>query len=155
MPENFGDEYVTRLRIALSRTARELDRRAGESDLTRSEVWVLGSIVRHHRISLGDLAQYEGMHPTALSRCIRRLQEKKLIRRVADKTDRRVSHAEITAAGARLWERFRRDRDKLLAELIDGISEQQAATLRAAIPVLEAIAEDTRPPLLREHNPSS
>lgn len=145
MPAEFSSDDVSRLRMALGRTVRALDRRTNIEDLTRTQMTVLGNVVRNDRIGLAELAEFEAINPTMLSRIIGRLEEQRLVRRVPDDVDRRVTHVESTASGTKVWEQHRRERSKLLAELLAELPQPEAAALLAAVPALEALAERARP----------
>jgi DNA-binding MarR family transcriptional regulator len=145
VPAEFSSDDVSRLRMALGRTVRALDRRTNIEDLTRTQMTVLGNVVRNDRIGLAELAEFEAINPTMLSRIIGRLEEQRLVRRVPDDVDRRVTHVESTASGTKVWEQHRRERSKLLAELLAELPQPEAAALLAAVPALEALAERARP----------
>lgn len=144
MPAPFTDDDVNRLRIAMGRTIRELDRRTNVEEVTRAQLTILATIARVKRIGLAELADYEGINPTMLSRVVGKLEVLGLVRRIADDVDRRVAHVEITAAGVRMWERHRKVRTKVLAGLLTELSEHDSRALVAALPALEALADITR-----------
>ena len=153
MPVEFGDDDVTRLRMALGRVVRGLDRRTNEQDLTRTQLIVLGTIARTKRIALAELAEFEGINPTMLSRIVGKLEDLGHVRRVPDEQDRRVAHAEITPSGEAVWQRHRQVRSTLLAKLLSDLPQNEAASLLAAIPALEALAAIARPSPPREDEP--
>jgi DNA-binding MarR family transcriptional regulator len=146
MPVEFSSDEVNRLRMALGRTVRALDRWTNLDDLTRTQMTVLGTVVRNGRIGVAELAEFEAINPTMLSRIVGRLEERRLVRRVPDDEDRRVTHVERTASGTKVWEQHRSERTKLLAELLAELPQQDTAALLAAVPSLEALADRARPP---------
>jgi DNA-binding MarR family transcriptional regulator len=135
----FDEPATARLRTALTRVVRELERRSTEAGISPSQLNVLGTVAHHKRIGLSALAEIEGINPTMLSRIVGKLEAAQLVRRVADDEDRRVFHAEITTAGARLWERTRRTRTRLLASLLDQLSAADRTALVKALPALETL----------------
>jgi DNA-binding MarR family transcriptional regulator len=143
----FDEADAARLRAALTMVVRELDRRSTEGNVTGAQLRVLGVIVSRKRVGLTELAEFEGINPTMLSRVIGKLEAAELVKRVADDNDRRVFHAESTPAGVRLWERNRRTRTRLLAQLLDKLPEPDTAALLQALPALEALVAvvKTRP----------
>lgn len=142
----YADDAVNRLRVALGKTVRSLDRRTNQDGITRTQMTVLATIARRESIPLSELAEYEGINPTLLSRTVSKLEELGLVRRVLDENDRRVAHAEIMAAGTKLWEHHRQVRTELLAELLDALPPREVKALLAAVPALEALAEVARQP---------
>lgn len=134
-------EKASRLRISLTRVARTLDREVESGNLTRTQLWVLGTVSRLGPLGLGELAAIEHLNPTMLSRIVGKLVDAGLLHRVPDPQDGRAARVEATAAGAELHERRRLERTRLLMTLLDQISAQDAGALIAALPALEALAE--------------
>ena len=141
MDHGFDDTATARLRSALSKVVRELERRSGEDGISPSQLNVLGTVARRRRVGLSALADIEGINPTMLSRLVGKLEAAGLVRRVPDESDRRVFHAEITPAGQKAWERTRRKRTKLLSDLLDNLPAHEVAALAEALPALEALGE--------------
>jgi DNA-binding MarR family transcriptional regulator len=143
---DFDDDDVTRLRAALMRIVRTLDRQVSSGEMTSTQLSALGTVRRRGPIAVGELAEIEGVNPTMLSRILSKLEESAMITREPSAGDRRVIVAEITAAGRRHHDRLRAQRSKLLAEHLDRLPGSHAAQLLTLLPSLEALAED----LLRE-----
>lgn len=139
-------ENANRLRIALGRIARTVDRQVTGDGMTRSQLTVLGTVARHKAIGIGELAELEGVNPTMLSRVIAKLEADGLLRRAQGANDRRAVDVVITAPGSRLHARLRRQRTELFAERLAQLPEPQLATLVAAIPALETLGEALRRP---------
>jgi DNA-binding MarR family transcriptional regulator len=132
-------EDVARLRIALARTARWLDRNAAGDGLTRTQLSVLGSTARLGPLGLGELAEIECVNPTMLSRIVGKLVDAGYLRRLTDPTDRRAAQVQVTEAGMQLHRRIRAERTLLLAERLDTLPAPQRRALLAAVPALEAL----------------
>jgi DNA-binding MarR family transcriptional regulator len=62
----FANEDVVRLRGALARIARSIDRQVSGDGLTRTQLSVLGTVARKGSIGVGELADAEGLNPTML-----------------------------------------------------------------------------------------
>ena len=144
MPAPFTDDDVNRLRIAMGRTVRELDRRTNVEEITRAQLTILATIAREKRIGLAELAEYEGINPTMLSRVVGKLEQLGFVRRIPDEADRRVAHVEITPVGLRRWDKNRKIRTKVLGGILAELSEADSEALMAALPALEALADITR-----------
>lgn len=134
-------ELPARLRAAIGRLSRRLRNTAASSGLTPSEISALLTITRHGPLHLAELAGMEAINPTMLSRITSRLAELDLIRRTADPNDRRAAVVEVTAAGRRMRKRIHRERTEVLRVHVAGFSESEQATLLAALPLLEQLAE--------------
>jgi DNA-binding MarR family transcriptional regulator len=143
---NFDEDDIARLRAALLRIVRTLDRQVSTGEMTGTQLSVLGSVRRRGPITVGELAEIEGLNPTMLSRILAKLEEPGLITRTPSAADRRVVVASVTAQGRRHHDRLRAARSKLLAEHLERLPEPQSAALLTMLPALEALAED----MLRE-----
>ena len=136
-----SEDEAFRLRVALARIARGVDRRVGSGDgLTRTQLSVLGTVARARTMAVSELAEIEGLNPTMLSRVVGQLEQAGLVVRRPAEQDRRVVVVGITAAGARTQERLRRERARLFAERLAELSDERVAALSAALPALEALA---------------
>lgn len=140
--EAAGGEEVTRLRTALARTARWLERQSADGGLTRTQSSVLGTVTRLGPLGIGELAQREGINPTMLSRIVSKLDDAGLLARTTDPDDRRAARVEVTAAGHALHVRVRSERSRLLAARLAALEPAHRASLLAALDALEALAGD-------------
>jgi DNA-binding MarR family transcriptional regulator len=132
---------VARLRIALARVARALDRQTRGHELTRTQASVLGTAARLGPLRITELAEIEGVNPTMLSRIVAKLEDAGLLHRSPDPDDRRAALVEPTAEGRALQQRLRDERTRLLAEHLAGLPEDHATGLLAALPAIEALAD--------------
>jgi DNA-binding MarR family transcriptional regulator len=137
-------ETVERLRAALGRTSRFLRATDAGEGLTPTELSILATITRRGSLRLADLAEFERVNPTMLSRIAGRLAEAELISRQPDAEDRRAVRVEATPAGHALNERIRAERTAALASHLDELSDDDVAALLAALPALEALADGLR-----------
>ena len=141
MPTTFDKEEVGRLRSALARIARLIDRAVPTEGLTRSQVWVLGTVARKGPIGMSELAEIEGINPTMLSRMVGKMTDAGLLARVSDERDGRAVRVEVTADGAALQDRLRAERSRLFAERLAELPEEYAAQLLGGLPALEALVQ--------------
>lgn len=140
MPDRFDAEQVARLRIALGRVARGLDRRARGEALTRTQASVLATAAVHGPVRITELAEIEGVNPTMLSRIVGKLEAAGLLARRPDPQDGRAALVEATAEGARLHAQVRAERTRLIAEHLAAVPDPaHTAALLAALPALEAL----------------
>ena len=131
-----------RLAVArLHRRARQEGTSAGD-DLTASRVAALATIEKLGPITLGDLAAEEQVQPPSMTRIVARLEEQGLVARAVDANDRRVARVQITPAGRTLLDATRTRRNAFLAKRVARLTDDERATLAAAIPLLERLLED-------------
>ncbi len=135
-----ADDDVARLHHALGRSSRLL-RESASGGLTPTQLAVLGALLRHGPRQLTELAAAERINPTLLSRVVGRLEEGGLVRRDAQEQDRRAYVVSITEQGSALTRTLRQERCGELAAVVDGMDPEHVVALRAAIPALEALAD--------------
>lgn len=133
-------DEVARLRVALARTARWLERQSTAGELTRTQLSVLGTVARLGPQGLGRVAEIEGINPTMLSRIVVKLDEAGLLRRTPDPADRRAAHVAVTDAGRELHLRMRDERTRLLVDRLAELTAEHRAHLLTALPAIEALA---------------
>jgi DNA-binding MarR family transcriptional regulator len=138
-------EEVDRLRMALGRISRLIDRQVRGDGMTRTQLSVLGTVGRKRSIGMGELADVEGLNPTMLSRIVGKLELAGLLQRCPGIDDRREVRVEITAAGTRLHAKLKNERSQLLAARLADLPAAQVRALSTAIPALESLAAAMRP----------
>ena len=138
------DDDVNRLRIALGRISRTVDRETASEGLTRSTQSLLGTLARHRSLGMGELADIEGLNPTMASRLVGKLTDAGLARRVPGDDDRRAVTVEVTPDGTKLHNRLRRQRTAVLAGWLDNLAPDERDALLKAVPALESLAASMR-----------
>jgi DNA-binding MarR family transcriptional regulator len=134
-------ELVARLRGVIPRLARQLNDTSTGEDLTPSQYSVLSLIRVRGPLGLAELTELEGINPTMLSRIVKVLDERGLIRRLPNPNDMRAALVEATAAGEGVHERVRAQRTQVVTECLERLPPETAETLLAAVPAMEELAE--------------
>jgi DNA-binding MarR family transcriptional regulator len=130
---------AARLRGALARISRSLDRQTPQEGLSPSAVWVLGTVNRLGPLGMGELAEFEGINPTMLSRIVAKLVDAGLVERIAHERDGRAVRVRITEQGGTLLTRLREERTRLFTARLAELPDEHAAQLLDALPALEAL----------------
>jgi DNA-binding MarR family transcriptional regulator len=147
IPEIVMDaELVVRLRGVIPRLARQFNETSTGADLTPTQYSVLALVRVRGPLGLAELTELEGLNPTMLSRIVKVLDERGLIRRLPDPSDMRAARVEVTPEGARLHEQVREQRTHVLSEWLERLPAETAEQLLAAVPAMEALAEVVKSP---------
>ena len=110
-------EDVARLRIALARITRALDRQSRGHTLTGTQASVLATAARLGPVRITELAEIEGINPTMLSRIVGKLEDAGLLHRARPiRTTGAPPSSSRPTAGRELQRRVREERTRLLAE---------------------------------------
>jgi DNA-binding MarR family transcriptional regulator len=119
--------------VRLLRRARAAD--AG-MDLDGPRASLLSVLVFAGPQPVSRLAEIEQVSPPAVTKTVTALEAAGLVVRERSAEDRRVVRVSPTAAGRRLLEQGRAARVRVIAELLDGASPDELATLRAAARII-------------------
>jgi DNA-binding MarR family transcriptional regulator len=133
---------VTRVYLALGRLTRALRRESGQQPLSQGVLSALAVVVKEGPLRSGELAAREGIAPPSMTKVVASLEQQGYVERVPDPEDGRAALITATPAGESLIESTRELRLHGLARRIDELDPALAAALLAAIPALEALAED-------------
>jgi DNA-binding MarR family transcriptional regulator len=134
-------ELVARLRGVIPRLARQLNDTSTGEGLTPTQYSVLALVRIRGPLGLAELTDLEGLNPTMLSRVIKALDERGLIRRLPGLTDMRAARVEVTPEGELVHERVRNQRTQVMSECLTAMPAATAETLLAVVPALEALDE--------------
>jgi DNA-binding MarR family transcriptional regulator len=138
------DDGVIRLRRVISKLARELNTTSTGEGLTPSQASVLGLIVVRGPLSLGELADLEGLNPTMLSRVVSKLHGMGLIDRIPDPADLRSASVAATPEGTRIDQRVKTQRAAAVSACMEQLTGPHQSVLGEALPALEELAERLR-----------
>jgi DNA-binding MarR family transcriptional regulator len=129
-------ELAARLRLAVTRLARQL-RQTSDSDLSPTQSAVLATLANHGPVALGELAELERVASPTITKVTGILQERGLVEKVTDPTDRRFVRVDLTAEGRALVERSRARKTAWLARQLHELPPEDLERLAAAAAVLE------------------
>jgi DNA-binding MarR family transcriptional regulator len=134
------DLDAARLRQAIARLSRRL-RRHQLAGLTPTQLAALYTVDQAGPLRLSDLAAAEGIAPSTLTRLVSVLEERGYVQRCAVAGDARASKLTITPQGHDVLDRIKQESITALAGGLAGLSPGELATLAAALPALEQLAE--------------
>ena len=136
-------ELASRLRLAITRTARRLRQEAG-TDLSPSQTAALATIDRHGPLTPSELASLERVQRPTATRIVARLEEQDLVDRAADPGDRRSYIVTATPKGRALLQRLRTRKNAYLARRLRGLEAEEVAALARAAEILERLQDGER-----------
>ncbi len=131
---------ISQLRSSTMRLSRRLKHQRVEESLSPTEMGVLGTLARCGKATPGELARKEHVQPPSMTRIVAMLEEKGLVRREPHPEDRRQVVVSSTEQAETILDESRRRRNVWLAELAQGLDEEEWAVLREAAPVLYKLA---------------
>jgi len=129
------------LRLAVMRLARRARQERGDHRLGLGQLSALATLDRCGPMTAGALASHEQVRPPSMTRTLAALSEAGYVERSPDPTDGRQVVVSLTDAARLLLHDDRRRRQEWLAGLLRGLDVEQRELLRAALPVLEVLAD--------------
>jgi len=131
-------EVADRLGMAITRLARQLRQQAGD-ELTPTMRAAVGTIARSGPLTLGELAAIEQVAPPTITKVVGKLEDRGLVEREADPSDRRVTRVVLSDRGERWLEADRRRRHEWLADRMDALDAAARERLVDAVAALESL----------------
>ena len=129
---------IDRLRLVMLRAARRI-RTGATGDITPSQLAVLGTVLRHERVTVSQIAEYEHVAPPSASKIVAALERHGLVERSTDPNDRRVTLISATAAGLTYADEVRAASRTWLAGQLDQLDIVDLRAIEQALPALERL----------------
>ena len=117
-------------------------RQEASGDLTPTQVAALATIVRYGPLTPSELASREKIQRPTATRVLALLEERGLVARTADPSDRRSSLVAPTDSGLSLLDAVRERKDAFLARRLDTLTPAELATLERAAEILERVLDE-------------
>jgi MarR family transcriptional regulator, organic hydroperoxide resistance regulator len=126
----FPRDLTFLLHAAAARMTTDLDRAAVEFGLKDARDWlVLAALDDGRPRTQLELSRVVCVDKTTLISVLDRLEQRELVVRAVDPSDRRVRIPQITAAGRRVYAKFETARDAAVTSALDGVDEADRALL--------------------------
>jgi len=137
---SIDSDVPARLALSVGRLSRRL--RVAGGDLSHGLLSALVTTAKRGPIRLADLAQLELVSAPSITRLVTELESRGLVTRSVDPSDGRAFLIQATVAGTEKILEARSARAELIAELLAHLGATNQAALVAALPALEAMAEE-------------
>ncbi|GAA4378880.1 MarR family transcriptional regulator [Nocardioides caricicola] len=142
MPITTDAGLAAELRLSVMRLRRRLaNERHPDNELSLNQMAVLGCLFRNGALTIGELAAWERVQPPSMTRTVNCLQESGDVVRRPHETDGRQVVVELTDTGRARVLADRDRRDAWLARRLADLTPDERATLRAAAPIIEQLAQ--------------
>lgn len=138
---DIDSQTAARLRLIVTRLARAV-RQHGAAGLTPSQISALATIESLGVIRISDLAARESLSAPVATRIVASIEEMGYLERIDDATDGRACLIRLTTKGQRVLKDLWNERTAGLTSRIEELSATDVALLRAALPVLEILAQE-------------
>jgi DNA-binding MarR family transcriptional regulator len=134
-------ELAAVLRPSLLRLTRLIRNQRVDMSVTLTQISAMATLSKRGPMSAGELASCEKVQPPSMTKVLANLEERGLVRREAHPGDKRQAIISVTEAGIALLQSETRSRDAWLSKRLAELTSDERAVLRAAVPVLDKLAE--------------
>lgn len=134
-------ELASKVRQVVVPLARHIQRTTRD-DFTATELSIIGAVLRHGPIMIGELATRERLSTPTTSKVVAALERARMIERIADPDDRRVCRVQLSQTGSNWIDKTRAARNEWLAERIARLQPDERVALAAAVEVLQQFVDD-------------
>lgn len=136
-----SDEELGAFRLGLTRIARRMRLESATEEVNVIQHNVLAMICRIGPMTPGELASTERVKPPSMTRAVNALAEAGLVVKLPHPTDGRQVVVSLTDRGLDVLRRARELRTAWLREHLSTLTPAEQATLIAATPLLERLAD--------------
>jgi DNA-binding MarR family transcriptional regulator len=137
-----AEALVEMLERGVFRLYRSLRQQPAFKDMSPQDPVLLKQIERRPGIGLLDLAALERLRAPTITSHIKRLEAVGLVRKIADRVDKRRVGLHITAAGRRAIQSSTRARHAFIAERLASLTSEEIEALNQAAPILARLGDD-------------
>lgn len=128
------------LRPSVLRLARRLRQMRDDSlELNGNQLSAMSVLLNHGDLLMGELAAQEKVQPPSMTRIVNGLEERALVVRKVQATDKRQSVVSLTESGRQVLLANRRRRDEWLTRRIAELQPEEREVLRKAVGILEKV----------------
>jgi len=117
--------------------------REDDDGITPMEMRALNYIAKHPGAAQVALVQDSGRDKAQITRTIKQLLERGLLRRTEDPADRRSHHLDLTDAGRAVHRKIQKHRKQLAARLVGDFDLQQREQVVALLQRMQRNLDDT------------
>lgn len=134
-------DVASALTVNLGLLRRRLRQLPHEGEATLPEISALVRLDRNGPATNSELAKSEQISPQSMGATVGALEARGLVARTSDPADRRRVVLSVTEAGRAVVDAKRTARARQVAEALESLDDDEIATLRAAAPLLERLAQ--------------
>ena len=136
-------ELSSALRLVISTLHKRLRKQVySVNTYSMTEMDTIGQLFYNAPLLPTELAGLARVKTQSMSQILRKLEDQGIISRASSRDDKRKVYISLTAAGKKMVEKTRYDRDELLKGLIEkSLTDKERQLLEKALPVLNKLIE--------------
>ncbi len=135
------EDIAARIRPALTKLYVMYFRISEQSDLTGPQLSILTRLKDNGDSRISQIAREEGIRMPTASNALHQLEQRQLVERVRDETDRRGVRVTLTPLGESELERVGEERNRYLAQMLATLDEKYLEHADDLVEVINALAD--------------
>ncbi|MCF1712295.1 MarR family transcriptional regulator [Corynebacterium argentoratense] len=138
-------DIASQIRPAMTKLYVTYFRVAQQSDLTGPQLTIMTRLEEHGPARISEVAREEGIRIPTASNALHQLEERGMISRLRDTSDKRGVRVKLTAQGREELKRVGAERDRHFATLLELLDEDELKLAEQLIPVIKRLASNYNP----------
>lgn len=134
-------DIAARIRPSLTKLYVTYFRIADQSDLTGPQLSIMTRLKENGASRISHVAQAEGIRMPTASNALHQLEQRDLVHRIRETSDRRGVLVELTPLGEQELERVGDERTRYLADMIATLDDEHRAKAAELADVINVLAE--------------
>lgn len=135
------EDIAAQIRPALTKLYVMYFRIAEQSDLTGPQLSILSRLRDQGPCRISQIAREEGIRMPTASNALHQLEQRKLVERIRDESDRRGVQVALTSLGASELERVGDERTQYLADMLSILDDEQLSRAGELADVINDLAD--------------
>ncbi len=135
------EELAKRIRPSLTRLYVLYFRIAAQSDLTGSQLSLMSRMQERGAPRISELAHEEGIRLPTASNALHQLEERGLVARIRDKSDKRGIRVKLTKLGERELARVGEERDRYVTQMLKTLDPELLKYADKVTEIITALAD--------------
>lgn len=135
------EDIARRIRPAMTKLYVMYFRIAEQSDLTGPQLSIMTRLQENGPSRISQIAREEGIRMPTASNALHQLEQRGLVERLRDTSDRRGVRVRLTVQGSDELARVGEERIQYLAEMLSSLNEEQLRAANEITDVINALAE--------------
>lgn len=140
MSSSETERFVASVRPSLTKIYVNYFRRSNSSNLTGPQLTIMGRLAEDGPARISDIAKLEGIRMPTASNALRQLEDRGMVTRVRETSDRRGVRVELTDAGREEFDRVGEERNHFFAQLLEPLSDDEVRRLDDVAPIIIKLA---------------
>lgn len=142
MSELTPEQVSDTVRPALTKLYVTYFRKAAPSSLSGPQLTILSNLAEGEARRISDIARQEGIRMPTASNTLHQLEQRNLVERVRDESDRRGVQVKLTGAGRAELAKVGDERTHHFARMLATLTQEELQKIQEIVPLINKMAQE-------------